>query len=375
MENIGNIDKAELFVVKLPLISPFVTGAGSVEHRESLLLKLSSGDFTGWSECAAFRDPWYYHETIDTALHTAINYLIPLLLRTPRLIPEMIYGLYSWINGHNMSKAMIENAVIDLYARKNEIPIFKVLGGVRKRVRSGISLGITDDLDKLLVNIGNAVNKKYHKIKIKIRKGWDVNVVSAVRSSFPYINLTVDGNGKYSVDDLSILRMMDKYGLGMIEQPLGAEFLLEHSLIQKQIETPICLDESITGIKSSMNAVSLESCKMICVKQGRVGGLRNALKIKDHCKKNMIKVWCGGMLETGIGRAFNLHLQAIEGFDFPGDISETSRYYKEDIITEPVLLDHEGYIEIPHGNGTGTEVDESKLEKFLVFKHKMLRES
>ncbi len=373
MNNIGNIDKAELYVVKLPLVSPFVSAAGYVDHRESLLLKLTSGEFSGWGECAAFSDPWYYYETIETSLHISVTYLIPLLLRTPGLIPEMVPVLYSWIKGHNMAKAMIENAVVDLYSKKNEVPLFQVLGGTWKRVRSGISLGIEDDVDVLLDKVGNAVKKKYHKIKIKISGGWDVNVVSAIRSSFPYINLTVDANGQYSNDDLSKIKILDKFDLKMIEQPFGAEFLLEHSELQKQIDTDVCLDESITGMKAAENAVSLKSCRVICVKQGRVGGLMNALKIKDHCGKNGIKVWCGGMLETGIGRVFNLHLQAVEGFDFPGDISETSRYFKEDIVRDPVVLDRDGYIELPSGIGSGADVNDNMIEKFMVFRKKMVR--
>ncbi|MEN8223030.1 MAG: o-succinylbenzoate synthase [Acidobacteriota bacterium] len=374
MENIGKIDKAELFVVKIPLVSPFVTGSGTVEYRESLLLKLTSGEFYGWGECAAFRDPWYHYETIDTSLHIAETYLLPKLLRSSGLIPEMIPELYSWISGHNMSKAMIENSIIDLYAKKNDVPVFHILGGTRKRIRSGISLGITKDIDTLLGNIEDAVRKKYHKIKIKIRKGWDVNVVSAIRSSYPYINLTADANGKYSGDDVSIMKVLDKFDLKMIEQPLGPESLLEHSNLQKQMNTPLCLDESITGVRAAETAVSLKSCKAICVKQGRVGGLISALKIKDHCVENRVRVWCGGMLETGIGRAFNLHLQSIEGFGFPGDISETSRYFKEDIVKDPVVLDRDGYIELPHGNGAGIDVDEKKIEKFLVFRKKMVSE-
>ena len=373
MNSIRKIDKAELYVVKLPLISPFVTGAGAIDYRESLLLKITSGEFSGWGECAAFKDPWYYHETIDTALSIASNYLIPELLRSSGLIPEMIPELYSWIRGHNMAKAMIENAVFDLYARKNEIPLFQVLGGARKRIRSGISLGITDNVDTLLENIGNAIEKKYHKIKIKIKKGWDVNIISAVRSSFPYINLNVDANGQYSIDDLSIMRMMDKFNIKMIEQPFDPEDLLIHAALRKEIKTPICLDESITGSKAAENAVSLKSCDVICIKQGRVGGLINSLKIKDFCIDNSIRVWCGGMLETGIGREFNIHLQCVEGFDFPGDISETSRYFKEDIVREPVVLDQDGYIKLPESKGAGADVDENLVEKFMVFRKKMVR--
>ena len=372
MSTIRKIDKAELYVVKLPLISPFVTGAGAIDHRESLLLKLTSGEFSGWGECAAFRDPWYYHETIDTALHIAATYLIPELFRSSGLIPEKIPELYSWINGHNMAKAMIENAVFDLYSNINEVPLFQILGGTRRRIRSGISLGIADNENTLLGNVEDAVKKRYHKIKIKIRKGWDANIVSAIRSSFPYINLSVDANGQYSVNDLSIMRMLDKLDLNMIEQPFGAEFLQEHSALQKQIETSVCLDESITGIKAAENAVSLQSCRVICIKQGRVGGLINALKIKDFCIDNSIKAWCGGMLETGIARVFNLHLQGVEGFELPGDISETSRYFEEDIVKEPVILDKDGYIEIPPGNGAGIEIDGNMIEKFLVFRKIMV---
>ncbi len=373
MKNIKQLDKAELYIVKLPLVTPFVTGYGVVKSRESLLLKLTSSGHVGWSECASFRDPWYHYETIDTSLHIAVNYLIPQIFKAHEIKADLISDIFNGIKGHNMSKAMIENAVLDLYAKINGKPLYEILGGIKKRIKSGISLGISEDVGRLLEQINEAVNKKYHRVKVKIKKGYDVNVISEIRSAFPYMNLTVDANGGYGEEDIGILRMMDNFDLKMIEQPFGEDDFSGHSHLQKEINTPICLDESISGIHSVESAIKFQSCKVVCIKQGRLGGMKRSLELKDICKENGMKVFCGGMLETGIGRIFNLHLQIMDGFDLPGDTSETSRYFKEDIIKESVCLDNEGFINIPDGNGTGIEVDQDKIDKFLVFRKIMKR--
>ena len=240
-------------------------------------------------------------------------------------------------------------------------------------MKSGISLGISEDIDNLMKQINNAVGKKYHRIKVKIKKGKDVNVVSAIRSVFPDINLTVDANGSYKDEDIGILKMLDKFELSMIEQPFGADEFLVHSQLQEKLDTPLCLDESIKDVHSAVIAASLKSCRVICVKQGRVGGIVRSLVLKDFCIRNGIKVWCGGMLDTGIGRSFNLHLQTVDGFELPGDTSETSRYFSEDIVTEPVVLDNDGHINVPEGDGSGFEIDQGKLDKFMIFKEIMKR--
>ena len=373
MDNVGKIDKAELYIVKLPLVSPFITGYGVTKNRESLLLKLTSDGYTGWGECASFRDPWYHYETIDTSLYITKNYLLPVLFKTDDLRPEFIYDLFSGVKGHNMSKAMVENAVLDLYARKKSVPLYELLGGRRKKIKSGISLGISDDIDTLLEHIKDAVRKKYHRIKVKIKKGKDVNVVSVIRSAFPDINLTVDANGSYKDEDIGTLKMLDKFGLSMIEQPFGTDEFLEHSRLQAKLVTPLCLDESVKDVHSAVIASSLKSCRVICIKQGRVGGIVRSLVLKDFCIRNGLKVWCGGMLDTGIGRSFNIHLQTVDGFEFPGDTSETSRYFKEDIVKDPVVLDNDGYINVPEREGSGSEIDQDKLDKFMIFKEIMKR--
>jgi len=371
--NIGKIDKAELFVVGLPLITPFVTGYGVLKKRESLLLKLTSDGYTGWSECASFRDPWYYYETIDSSIHVAVNYLLPELFTIGNLESELISKFFSGVKGHNMAKAMIENALLDIFARKRNKPLCDILGGNRKKIEAGISIGITKNIDTLIKKIEEAVKKKYHRVKIKIRKGWDAEVVSEVRSAFPNLNLTVDANGVYSPDDMGLLKSLDKFELKMIEQPFDAGAFQAHAELQKQVNTPICLDESIMDFYSASTAMGLNSCEIICIKQGRVGGIFESIKLKNYCIENGVKIWCGGMLETGIGRAYNLHLQTVDGFDFPGDTSESYRYFKEDIVTEPALLDSDGCISVPDGNGSGIEVDQKKLEKFLIYKKTIKR--
>ncbi len=372
-DNIGKIDRAELFVVDIPLIFPFVTGYGVVKNRESLLLKITSEGCVGWSECASFKDPWYYHETIDSSLQTAMDFLLPELFEAGSLGPKLTQELFSGVHGNNMAKAMIENALLDVYARKRNKPLYDILGGKRKSIKSGISIGITENIDSLLGKIGEAVKKRYHRVKIKIKRGWDVEVISVVRSAFPDLNLIVDANGAYTFNDFVLLKSLDEFGLGMIEQPFDAGDFLNHSELKREIKTPICLDESITDFHSVSLAVNFNSCDFICIKQGRVGGLIESIRLKNHCIENGFKVWCGGMLETGIGRAFNLHLQTVEGFDHTGDISESSRYFKDDIVTEPALLDREGYIRVPDGNGSGIEIDQKKLEKFLIYKKEIRR--
>lgn len=371
MNRIHKIDQAELFVVRLPLVKPFETSFAVQTHRNALLLRIRSSDVSGWGECVTAPDPYYCYETNTTASHIIEEFLIPILTTMKDFTVEEVLEKFKRIRGHNMAKAAVENALLDLSAKNSEIPLFRLIGGESKKIMSGISIGIKENTDELLGLIQEAVDKKYHRIKIKIKKGKDVEVLRAVRNSFPGIRLMADANGDYTEEDAYHLRQFDDFNLMMIEQPLNYDDIYLHSFIQKQIKTPICLDESIKGLNDANTAVALGSCRIINIKQGRVGGLLNAKAIQKFCLDNNIKVWSGGMLETGIGRAFNIHLQTLPGFVLPGDTSETSRYFEEDIVDQPVVLEPDGFIKIPEGTGIGVRMIPEKLEKFKIFNKKL----
>ena len=371
MPRIKRIDRAEIFTVRLPLVKPFETSFGVETHKTALLLRVASGDAEGWGECVASPDPFYSYETNLTALHIIEDFLIPAVREMNDFTVEEALATFRRIRGHHMAKATVENALLDLTAKQDGIPIYQLIGGQRKPVPSGISIGIKERVDDLLGIIGEAVDKRYGRIKIKIKRGRDVEVLRAVRDAFPEIRLMADANADYTLDDIDILKQFDAFNLMMIEQPLNYDDIHQHALVQKQIDTPVCLDESIKGLKDAKTAAQLESCRIINIKQGRVGGILNAKAISEFCRGEGIPVWSGGMLETGIGRAFNIHLQTLPGFTLPGDTSETSRYFHEDIVDRPVILQANGTISIPGGPGIGVQVVRKKLDAFRV-SHKKL---
>ncbi|MFX0053190.1 MAG: o-succinylbenzoate synthase [Candidatus Hermodarchaeota archaeon] len=371
MNIINRIDSAEIFIVKVPLVEAFETSLEVETYKEALILKLSSEDICGWGECVASPDPFYSYETNETSLFIIRSYLLPYLMKKTNFSLEDVLKEFEKIRGHNMAKATVENALYDLIAKKINIPLYKLIGGNKKKIMSGISIGIKQDLDELLFSIENALKKKYHRIKIKIKKGNDIKPVQMVRSAFPEISLMVDANGAYSLSDIGTFKKLDEYDLMMIEQPLDFNDIYFHSQLQKELKTPICLDESITNLNDVKTAIFLRSCQIINIKQGRLGGIINTKAIQKYCLDNNIKNWSGGMLETGIGRAFNIHLQTLPGFTLPGDTSETSRYFKEDIVESSVVLRSDGFIDIPEGNGIGVEVIPEKLERFTIFSEKI----
>ena len=366
MDPISSIQKAELITVRLPLVKPFETSFGVETHKEALLLRLESQGIEAWGECVASPDPYYAYETNVTAAHIIQDLLWPILKESHDFIVEEALTKFKRIRGHNMAKAAVENALLDLTAKKMNMPLYQLLGGEKKKIMSGISIGIKENTDDLLNIINDAVDKKYGRIKIKIKKGKDVDVLKIVRDRFPDIRLMADANADYTTDDADIIKQFDAFDLMMIEQPLNYDDIYFHSFIQKEINTPICLDESIKSLNDAKMAIALKSCRIINIKQGRVGGLLSAKAISEFCRENDIPVWSGGMLETGIGRAFNIHLQTLSGFTLPGDTSETARYFEEDIVDKPVTLDADGFIDIPEGPGIGVNVLREKLEKFKI---------
>lgn len=368
---INKIDRIQLHVVRLPLIRPFTTSFGTETHKETLLIQIRSGDAVGWGECVASPAPHYSYETNEIARLIIKKHLIPLLKTGEPLTLSNLPYRFNRVRGHPMARAAVENALLDLMARQKDTPLFQWIGGNQKKIMSGISIGIRKNPDDLLEAINQALEKKYHRIKIKIKKGRDIGILRIVREAFPGIRLMADANADYAFEDLDDIKKFDAFDLMMIEQPLAHDDLYFHSLLQREINTPICLDESIKNLEHARAAIRMQSGRIINIKQGRVGGLLAARDIQEHCRKNQTPCWSGGMLETGIGRAVNLHLQTLPGFTLPGDTSETARYFHEDIVDQPVVLDKNGFIDLPEGPGIGVEIVPEKLKKFAIFSEKI----
>lgn len=371
-ELIEKIEKLEIYIVKLALVKPFETSFAVETHKEALLLKITAGGVTGWGECVASPAPYYSYETNDTAYHIIKDFIAPILRDKRNFSIEQASDSFKRIRGHQMAKAAVENALLDLLAKQKNVPLYELIGGKAKRIMSGISIGIKKNPAETVENVRLALEKKYQRIKIKIKRDKDTEFIKAVREKFPGIKLMVDANSDYTIADLQHLKKFDDYDLMMIEQPLGHDDIYFHSLLQKELRTPICLDESIKNLDDAKSAVSLASCRIINIKQGRVGGILSSKQIQRYCLENNIQAWSGGMLETGIGRAFNIHLQTLPGFTLPGDTSETTRYFEEDIVDKPVVLDPDGFIEIPRGPGIGAQVVDAKVERCKTFYNKLI---
>jgi O-succinylbenzoate synthase len=361
---IKGIGEIKIYTVKLPLKTPFETSFSIQRVREALLIKLSSGSVSGWGESVTSPDPFYSYETNFTSLNILEKYIFPILKRLRNFTIFDFLKEIERIRGYSMAKAAVENGLLDLIAKQNNLPLFELIGGKKKKIPSGISIGIKENISELIESIEIALDKGYHRIKIKIKKGKDYKIVEKIRERFPDIKLMVDANSDYTLKDIDILRKLDNFNLMMIEQPLSYYDIHDHSILQKEIKTPICLDESIKTISDTKTAIRLGACKIINIKQGRVGGIIKAIEIAKLSAKNNIKIWSGGMLETGIGRAFNIHMQTLPYFTLPGDTSSTERYFDEDIIDKTIMLDKKGFIDIPEGIGTGVNIIEERIEKY-----------
>jgi O-succinylbenzoate synthase len=360
-ETVPPLDHLDLVVVRLPFVAPFGTSVYTWTHKEALLLRVQSEGLTAWGECVADPDPYYFYETTGTARHILKDFLLPAV--EPGLSLAELEARFRRVRGHGMAKATIENAILVLLALRRGVPLHQLLGRPARRIPSGISIGLKGSVDELLAAVDKAVARKYGRIKMKVKKGQDVDWVAEVRRRFPRVPLMVDANGDYSLADTDRLKRLDAFGLMMIEQPLSYTDIYQHSLLQKELRTPICLDESIHGLDDAAAAVSLGACRIINIKQGRVGGLMESLRIASYAAGQGVGVWSGGMDETGIGRAVNIHLQTAEGFSLPGDTSETSNYFEEDIVEPGVTLNADGSISIPPGPGLGVRVIPERLLK------------
>ena len=350
----------------MPLVSPFETSFGSIIERECLIISIYSEGLVGFGECVTDRDPGYAYETTGTALHIITDFLIPMMLGKEMVSADDFCELASGIRGHRMAKAGLEMALWDLFGKAQGSSLRTLLNGNKSKVDVGVSVGIQDSPERLALVMDEYLEQGYRRIKIKIKPGRDTGDVGFVRNIFPKINLQVDANSAYTYETAQEILKLDEYDLLMIEQPLFEDDLWEHHKLQKQLRTPICLDESILSAIHAQSAIEMGACRIINIKAGRVGGLSEAIAIHDVCLKMEIPNWCGGMLETGIGRASNLALASLPNFRFPADISATERYYKQDITNESFILNPDSTINVPEGNGLGVSIDEKVLKNYSL---------
>jgi O-succinylbenzoate synthase len=367
------IDRIELREIELPLKHPFETSFGRTTRRRILIVRAFdiSGAF-GYGECTAPEDPFYNHETIDTAWIIIKKYVVSLLRSSQFREAREVNGALARIRGNRMAKGAVEAAIWDLESRLANIPLWRHLGGTRTEIACGVSIGLQETEAALLEKVDREVASGYQRIKIKIKPGRDVQLVAAVRERHPSIKLTVDANSAYTLADIDLLKRLDRYDLMMIEQPLAPGDLLDHAKLQREIATPICLDESILTLNDARHAEELGSCRIINIKLGRVGGHAEAKLIQEFCLSRGLPVWCGGMLESGIGRAHNIAMSTLAGFTLPGDVSASARYWEEDIITPPVTVSSRGTIDVPLGQGIGYEVNESRIESLMARREELL---
>jgi O-succinylbenzoate synthase len=340
------IEAITLREIKMPLVHFFETSFGRIYDRRILLVTVHCDGVEGWAECVAGEDPYYSSEWIDSAWVTIKSYLAPAVVGGEIDRGGDSAKLMARISGHRMAKAAIENALWDAESKQKNVPLWKLLGGTRKEIACGVSIGIQDSVEQLLEKIDTEVRAGYQRIKLKVRHGWDLEVLEKVRARWPDILLSCDANAAYTMDDVEHLRKFDRFGLLMFEQPLWNDDIYNHAQLQKQLKTSICLDESIRNARDAEAAIRLGACRIINIKVGRVGGFTEAVKIHNICESNKIPVWCGGMLESGIGRVQNIALSTLSNFSLPGDVSASKRYWKEDIIEPTVEVSSRGTIDI-----------------------------
>lgn len=354
--------------MKMDLLYPFVTSFGAEKDRDFILVEVKNEDgLTGWAENVAMPTPYYNEETVKTNWHMLEDFLMPLLLNREFSHPnEHSEKLFAHIRGNYMAKACLEMAAWDLYAREQNISLASALGGTKKTIDVGVSIGIKDSIDDTLKIIEKRRSEGYKRFKLKIKPGWDVELIDKVRKVYPDIPLMADANSAYTIEDMDLLTALDGYNLMMIEQPLAYNDIIDHAELQAKLKTPICLDESIHSFADTQKALKLGSCKIINIKVGRVGGLTEAKKIHDYCMEHHVPVWCGGMLESGIGRAHNIALTSLPNFTLPGDTAGSALYWAEDII-EPEVIAENGTITVPDGPGMGYVPSMEKIDKFTLY--------
>ena len=368
-----HIDRVELFLFRIPLVSPFETSFGVMTEREGILVKATTKDgIVGWGEYCG-DGPGYSYETIETGWHILKDYLIPFTLKAPLADPRESVERFAWVRGHNFAKAALEGALWDIAAQEQGLSLRDYIGKatsrtheMKDRVVVGVSIGIQPTTEKLIEKIHGFLDYGYLRIKMKIKPGRDLQDARAARKAIPDRMLMVDANSAYTLKDVDLFKQMEDLNLLMIEQPLGYDDIYEHSKLQPQLKTPICLDESIHTPDHARMAIELGACKIINIKQGRVGGLTNAIAVHDICEQHGVPVWCGGMLETGVGRALNLALASLPNFKLPSDLSASNRYFNPDLINPPFDINSDGTMSVPTGKGLGVHIVPERLEKMTA---------
>lgn len=365
------IESITLHRINMPLRTPFTASYGTYTERESIIVEMTDRTgHTGWGECVAFATPWYTEETIDTAWHVLQDFLIPTLLDPDQngeqiSHPSELSARFQLVKRHHMAKASLEMAAWDLYAKINRIPLAQAIGGNKKEVEAGVAIGLQKSETALFQLIQTYIEQGYNRIKVKIKPGTDIDLIRGIRNQFPDIALMADANSAYTLQHSDHLAQLDDFGLLMIEQPLADDDIIDHAKLQAQLATPLCLDESIVSYESARQAIELDSCRIINLKIGRVGGISEAKRIHDLCVAHHVPVWCGGMLETGIGRAHSIALASLPGFTLPGDLSPSARYWERDIVSPEITVKH-GKITVPTTPGIGFAVDREYLQAVTI---------
>jgi O-succinylbenzoate synthase len=368
MHNFMRIDAIILRELHMPLVRPFETSFGVTRNRRIVLAEVQSEGLRGWGECTAGERPFFSGESTDSAWQVLVQELAPMLAASSPEHGGECPGIFRAVRGNQMAKATLENAIWDLEAQREGVSLSRLLGGVRDSITCGVSIGIQPSIHELLSIIEHELADGYQRIKLKCKPGWDVDVFERVRSRWPGIMLSCDANSAYRLRDEDHIASFDAFDLLMIEQPLWHDDFYFHSVLQKRINTPICLDESIRNRRDALAAIEMESCKIINVKLGRVGGFSEAIAVHNAAMERGIPLWCGGMLESGVGRAHNIALSTLEGFTLPGDVSASARYFVDDIIEPVVTVSAEGEIAIPDTPGRGYEVRTDLIDRLTARK-------
>lgn len=362
------IEAITLREIQMPLVHFFETSFGRTYSRQILLVTVHSEGVDGWGESVVGENPFYSSEWIESAWPTLLHHLMPALLGKRLQSARDVPCLFAKVRGHQMAKAALENAVWEAEALHKKMPLWKLLGGSRTEIPCGVSIGIQDSVEQLLETIETELAAGYRRIKVKVKPGWDTNVLERIRSRWADITLSCDANSAYTLDEVEHLRKFDQFNLLMIEQPLWNDDIYYHARLQNQLRTAICLDESIVNARSAAFALETGACRIINVKVGRVGGFSEAIAVHDVAQSHTVPVWCGGMLETGIGRAHNIALSTLPNFSLPGDVSASKRYWKQDIVDPEIEVSRQGTIPIGNQPGTGYRVKPELIEELTVRK-------
>jgi O-succinylbenzoate synthase len=360
------IERVETFLIRLPLKFPYETSGSRETHQTRVVARVEAGGIVGWGESVAPETPWYSGETPETVWWLLDAIAIPRILAEDLASADDTSRLLGWIKDHRMAKATLEMAIWDLFAKAANAPLSKLLGGTRDRILCGVAIGIQPSVDALLDKIAMELEGGYQRVKVKIKPGWDLQIAEAIRKRFPELPFQLDANSAYTLDAIPLFKRIDTTAPLLVEQPLAEDDIIDHATLQKSIRTPVCLDESIHSAEDARKAIEIGATRVINIKAGRVGGLAESKRIHDVCEQRQIPVWCGGMLEMGIGRAANVHLASLPNFRLPGDVSASSRYFDAEIIGEPFTVEKDGTMMVPTGPGIGVTVLEKDIRKMAL---------